>query len=361
MPLPDLPDWPKCTALLLALLCAGCTTQPDTKPAAPPEARQPVGDATQASNEAQAAADAAARERLGKLRANVDAAAAAPNIETSPIAVNELTVAQGRLSDVTPDPVEVAAAAERRALQEAGRAEEARANATAAADVGKKDAARIRDLEAEATILRSERDRIAAEFAAQAEKNMLAQQKAIDAALDREKNQVRNDQVAKLNWVGTGCLGAAVASIALVGFFGGLALLRRVAPFAGILAFCGLSAFAAAQLIGAWWFLPAMLAVLGIGATWFGVWMWKHQKRGDLAEELRVRSEKVAAVAKTAVPILDAAYDNGTATLKELAEKLGPLATVRDYLDEHVFTPLSKRMDASTKTAVHEIRAETKQ
>ena len=148
--------------VLLAL--AGCVAQPVSKPAAPAGAGEQVVTAQTVASNAEAAAKDAERERLERLRANVDAAAAAPNIEAAPVAVNELTVAQGRLSDITPDPQEQAAAAERRALVEAGRAEEARQNALAAAEAGKQAAARIRALEDEAAILRAERDKLTAEL-----------------------------------------------------------------------------------------------------------------------------------------------------------------------------------------------------
>ena len=96
------------------VMLGGCASpHPQAKPSVPPSVTAPD---PKPANDAQAATDAAAQDRLSKLSANVNAAATAPNIEASPVAVNELTVAQGRLSDVKPDPVEVAAAAERRAL-----------------------------------------------------------------------------------------------------------------------------------------------------------------------------------------------------------------------------------------------------
>ena len=130
------------------LALAGCVAQPVSKPAAPAGAGEQVVTAQTVASNAEAAAKDAERERLSKLSANVNAAATAPNIEASPVAVNELTVAQGRLSDITPDPQEQAAAAERRALVEAGRAEEARQNALAAAEAGRRDAALIVELRA---------------------------------------------------------------------------------------------------------------------------------------------------------------------------------------------------------------------
>jgi len=78
---------------------------------------------------------------------------------------------------------------------------------------------------------------------------------------------------------------------------------------------------------------------------WFAVWAYRHQRRGDLAQELAVRTGKVAAVAKTAVPVLDAAYEEAD-------------ESVRAWLDAHVFDRLSSAMGKEEKAAVHEVRAE---
>ena len=93
--------------VLLMLSLGGCvsTPTPQAKPSAPPAAIAPD---PKPANDAQSSVNAAAQERLSKLRANVDAIVSAPNIEASPVAQNEGIVAQGRLSDVKPDPVEVA-------------------------------------------------------------------------------------------------------------------------------------------------------------------------------------------------------------------------------------------------------------
>lgn len=343
---------------LLAIVCLLLSGCPKAKhvaqPAAPIGAGEQVAASAHASNTAQAAADAASSERLAKVRANVDAAATAPNIEAAPVAVNELTVAQGRLADVQPDPAEVAAAAERRALVEAGKAEEARANALAAAKAGEQLSERIRQLEADASTLRAERDRIAADFAAQAERNRVENQKAIDAALadakkaqDKQHNAMLQSQAEKLTWIGIGCISAAVALAALIGFFGSLLVLRKVGLYIAALALVGFLFLGAAQIVSQWWFMRACAGAILIGCIWFGVWAWRHQKRGDLAEELQARTAKVAAVATTTVPILDAAYESASGDVKA-------------WLDTHIFDRLSSAMNGDTKAAVHAIRAEEK-
>lgn len=338
---------------LLAL--AGCIAQPVSKPAAPAGAGGQIGSAQTDASNSDAATKAAEKERLEKLRANVDAAAGAPNIEAAPVAVNELTVAQGRLADVKPDANEVAAAAERRALVESGRADEARRNALAAAEAGKRDAAVIAELRATAAKLAAERDKLAADLITQAERNRVENQKAIDAALanarkaqDKQRNAMLHEQASKLTWIGIGCISAAISIAVLVGFFGSVMVLRRIGLYLLALAVVGFLFLGAAQIIAQPWFMWACAGVILVGCIWFGVWAWRHQKRGDLAQELQSRTAKVAAVAKTAVPVLDTAYEQANADVKA-------------WLDANVFDRLSSMMNRDEKATVHEIRKDASQ
>lgn len=337
-------------SLLAAMLVAGCPKQADTeaKPAAPLGAGAPVASANAAANAAATTATDAGAKRLAEVRANIDAAAAAPHIEQAPVAVNELTVAKGRLAGVQPDPAEAAAAAERRALVEAGRAAEARTNAETAANRGRTDAARIVELEAAAKVDRARADAACIAFTEQAARNMVVQQKAIDSALAAQRNGVLKTQVGWLNRIGFGCLSGAALVVGLGIGFGGIAVIRRVVPLAVALTVIGLFAFGAAQILGAWWFLPAVGVAGGAAAIWFGVWAWRHYKREDLAQELASRAAKVAAVAQTAVPVLDAAYDQAEQPIK-------------DWMDAHIFDRLSDimRKTPEMKATVHAIRAET--
>lgn len=330
------------------LALAGCVAQPVSKPAAPAGAGEQIESAQTDASNADAVAKAAEKERLEKLRANVDAAAGAPNIEAAPVAVNELTVAQGRLADVKPDANEVAAAAERRALVEAGRAEEARQNAIAAAEAGRRDAALIVELRATAARLAAERDKLTAELIAQAERNRIANEAALAKARDEARGGVLRSQVAWLNRIGFGCMAVAIGSLGVGLAIGGVAAIRRVGPLAVVAGVGALLCFGTAQIVGAPWFLWAVGGVLLVLVTWFAVWAWKHQKRGDLAAELAARSAKVAAVAKTAVPVWDAAYEDATSEIKA-------------WLDANVFDRLSSMMNRDEKATVHEIRKDASQ
>ena len=355
---------------LLAL--AGCSSvPPQAKPSAHPAAIAPD---PKPANDAQSSVNAAAQERLSKLRANVDAIVSAPNIEASPVAQNEGIVAQGRLSDVTPDANEVAAAAERRALVESGRAAEARQNAEAAADQGRTDAVRIAELQATATSERARADAAVAAYAAQAEKNRIENQKAIDAAVAQAKqaiydrdNAVLKDQIAWCNRIGFSALGIAVALLAGAWFFGGGLLgLKKLGPVVALVGFVGVAALWLARILGNPWFMPVLtLLILGV-LTWIAVWMVHHYRQKDLAAEVQARTAKLAAVAKDVVPVLDAAYENGRETVDQLAERVKAkvkalradgVATTQDVLDELVFNPISSKMDATTKATVKEIRA----
>ena len=362
------------TAYLLIgmLLLTGCPSIPQpAKPSSPPGVTAPD---PKPANDAQSSANSAAQERLSKLSANVNAAATAPNIEASPVAVNELMVAQGRLSDVKPDPVEVAAAAERRALVEAGRAEEARSNAEAAAGQGRTDAIRIAELQATATAERARADAAVAAYAAQAEKNRIENQRAIDAAVARAKkaiydrdNAVLKDQIAWCNKIGFSALGIAVALLAGAWFFGGGLLgLKKLGPVVALVGFVGVAALWLARILGNPWFMPVLtFLILGV-LTWIAVWMVRHYRQKDLAAEVQARTAKLAAVAKDVVPVLDAAYENGRETVDQLADRVKAkvkalradgIATAQDVLDELVFDRISSKMDVTTKATVKEIRA----
>ena len=351
---------------LLAL--AGCVAQPVSKPAVPAAAGEQIGSAQTDANEADAAAKAAEKERLEKLRANVDAAAGAPNIEAAPVAVNELTVAQGRLSDVKPDATEVAAAAERRALVESGRAEEARQNALAAAEAGKRDATIIAELRATAANLAAERDRLAADLIAIAERNRLENQKAIDAALAEAKkardeldSAERSEQVAWCNKIGFSALGVAVALMVGSWLLGGLVAIRKMGPAAGIIAFVGLCALWAARVLGHPWFMPGMTLVIVVVLVWVIVWWRKHDKRGDLNEELAKRGAKAKTTLEKLVPVIDAVYREGTQTIDEVVDTLKAKgkSTVQDLLDSVLFSKLSAKLDTPEKDTVKAVRDTT--
>ena len=333
-----------CGALLSGCQWIGRTPAPGpVAPTGPATHAAALATATQASGEARSASDGAAGRQASRVAADVDAAHAAvtdtpPRL---PDASAALTVAQGHLSGVARDPAESASLASAERSRQAGDASGADAAILALAAQARTDAADLATLRQRAVQAEAARDAAQAALIREGEQGA----KRLADALDKERRGVLAGQVAKLSWIGIACTACAALALGAGIAIGGVAALRRVGPAAVALGVVGLGCLGAAQIIGARWFLPVVGACGGGAVLWFAVWAYRHQKRGDLAQELAVRSGKVAAVAKTTVPVLDAAYEEADAGIKA-------------WLDEHVFARLSGAMDKEHKAAVHAIRAE---
>lgn len=332
--------------LAIVLLASGCK---DKLPPGPVTATGPatpaatLASATQAAGEARIASAGAASARDARLAADV--AHASDALAKEPPAVADaqgaLAVASGHLAGVAPDPVESAALASASASRSAGDASGADAAILALTSQARTDAAELVQLRARAAQAEAARDAAQAALVREGEQGA----RRLADALDKERRGVLAGQVAKLSWIGIACCAGAALALGAGIALGGVAALRRVGPAAVVLGVVGLGCLGAAQIIGARWFLPAVGAAGGGAVLWFAVWAYRHQKRGDLAQELAVRTGKVAAVAKTAVPVLDAAYEEAD-------------ESVRAWLDAHVFARLSSAMNKEEKAAVHAVRAE---
>lgn len=167
-------------------------------------------------------------------------------------------------------------------------------------------------------------------------------------AKDEARNQVAREQVAWLNRTAAGCAAAAVAVVGLAAFFGGLAAIRAAAPFAALLLLASLTSFGLAQIVGAWWFKWAALSATGIGFGLCAWWAVKHYQLGTLQSDTKEKAAKLTGILHQTVPVLDEAYNKAS-------------ADVKSFMDEHIFSQLNSRMDAATKAAVHEVRAEVAQ
>lgn len=169
---------------------------------------------------------------------------------------------------------------------------------------------------------------------------------ARDAAKLEAANQVLADQVTWLNRTAVACSGLAVLSFGLAAAFGGIMAIRSVGPFSAIIGFAGLCAFGLAQIVGAWWFKWAILAIVAIILGICAWWVWRHHKRGTLAADAAAKLTKTKAAFAPVVKTLDEVYDEGE-------------AGVRDLMDKLIFSRLSSRMNSSEKATIHEVRAET--
>lgn len=337
-----------CCALLSGCQWIGRTPAPG--PATATGARTPaatLASAAGAAGEARSAASDAASKQASRVASDVDAAHAAVTADPPrlPDASAALTVAKGHLADVVRDPQEAQALASAERSRASGDASGADAAILALTAQARTDAAELTVLRQRAT--QAERDRDTAQAALIREGEQGAARLA--DALDKERRGVLRSQVAKLSWIGIACCAGAALAIGAGIALGGVAALRRVGPAAIALGVVGLGCLGAAQIIGARWFLPAVGIAGGGAVLWFAVWAYRHQKRGDLAQELAVRTGKVAAVAKVTVPILDRVYESGD-------------EAVRQWMDAHIFNRLSDVMRSTpeVKAAVHAIRAEAR-
>ena len=333
-----------CGALLSGCQYIGRTPAPGPATATGPAT--PAATLTTAAgtaSEARSALAGASAGRDARLAADVQAAGIAldavpPRVLDARAAVS---VAAGHLAGVQADPAEAASLASAERSRASGDASGADAAILALTSQARTDAAELTVLRQRAA--QAERDRDAAQAALIRAGEQGA--KRLADALDKERKGVLRSQVAKLSWIGIACCAGAALALGAGIAIGGVAALRRVGPAAVALGVVGLGCLGAAQIIGARWFLPAVGIAGGGAVLWFAVWAYRHQRRGDLAQELAVRTGKVAAVAKTAVPVLDAAYEEADAGVKA-------------WLDEHVFARLSSAMGKEEKAAVHAVRAE---
>lgn len=306
--------------LLLVVVLTGCNS---TRPPAPPPADVPSAPAL----------DAAARDQQSKAAAAV-AAATTANEQNPPGAPQaavrgELTVAAAHLP--APSDEDRAAALTRANLALSGQLASAQQQWTAATAAADTLRARIAELE---RTVQAERETAARELA-----------RRLSEAEERTRHQVRQAQVAALNRWGAYLTGASLLALGLAAVFGSFAGLRTVGPLAALAFLGGLACFGIAQIVGQPWFMWAVLATVALGFGLCAWWVVAKYRAGVLAEKLAARADKLNGALRAVVPVLDQAYDEAD-------------ATVRDLLDRTIFSRLSAAMDRQQKQTVHEIRAE---
>lgn len=166
------------------------------------------------------------------------------------------------------------------------------------------------------------------------------------AAEDRARNAVLRDQVTLLNRIAVALGALAVLSLGISAFFGGLGIIRQVAPFAAICGLGSLVSFGLAQIVGHEWFMRSILAVVFLFIAVCGWWIWQKHKAGTLAASVTKKAEKLKTTLGDIVPVLDEAFEQAD-------------EATRAALDKLIFQRLSGKMDREEKKLIHEVRAET--
>lgn len=320
----------------MAMSSAGCWSVPFWHSAKAVEAAKPLAAAIVSTDEAQAKAENARKERDGKLKANIQAArkenATQPPANATTSVEGELGVAEARLADTPPDLAEQVAAAERKTLIEAGKASAAQQAYTAAAKEATDNAKQVGTAEEAARTARQHEKDEQANY----EKRIENDAKVTQEKFKAQQDGILHEQAKWLSIAAAGCL-----AIFLLGAgFGQLAGLKIVWPFSVY----AVVLFGLAQLVSQPWFLWAVGGAIVVGGVITGVWVRRHYLQGDLLQATQDKAAKWNSVVKPTVEVLDKAYDNAEVPIK-------------NWLDEHVFGVLSSKMDAAAKSAVHEVRA----
>jgi len=348
-------------SLILLTLVSACFWSKPIPPAKPTatlgqtaplvDADAAVAAAVKRSEEANVALQAKNQARAAEVKANVTAAReenkSNPDGPPKVIVDGELGLAQAKLADVQEDPVEAVAAAQRKALVEAGKAEEARkayerGNIAAMQLVG--DLATLQEQKAQ-----SDRDRdfaqaqlkkATADHLAKLEENRIANQTVLNNQKSYYEGELDKERKAFMRSMGKWLIGAGVvliligAFIAYTGVQAGnlIGSLTKAGVFAGAAAFC----FACAWTINQWWFkwvviVGGSLSVLGIA--------------GYLWSEWRENKER-----KT----LDKDATEAEATLTKLSELIHLKETPNE---DPIFGQMSSTLDDNQKALILELRA----
>ena len=352
-------------AAIALLALAGCIQQPVAGPAAPMAAGDAVGTTQADADFAQNSLDAAKDDRLGRVASDSDAADKALAENRTADARGAISVQQAHLEGVQRSAEESAKLATAEQHRAEGRAVEAEKTLGDLRDSAKTDAVRIADLTRERDAANLARDKALDDFRDEAAKNMARQEKAIEDALkraaaaeDARNDAVRKKQIVVLNWIGAVFTVLAGAVIGIGGMFLGwtFPVLKRLVPAAAICGIVALFAFAAAQFIASRWFWPVMGGSAALVFVLAGAYFYRSERAKQSAAQK-------AAVMDVARPILDKAYEGGTAKLSDVAAQLKAdgSATVQDLLDAIVFNPLSAATkNTPVQATVHLMRAEEK-
>lgn len=340
--------------LLAALLPLGCKTTPTAKEGAKQGETAPLHAAGENTDNAIRKADdktdtaaKANEERDSKVKANAEhakeTAETLPDSTQKTIIIGDLGVVLSLLDDVKVDPLEKVARARDALLVESGKVAEANASYAKAADQGRKDAARITQLEAEAAQAIKERD-----SARQSEKATLAK---VDQRLEQNRletearikkvyDEAQAKLYAKITWgliIGTVLLAGLGASLAYGKFQAGEPVKAAIAAafWGGAAAFCAIMSW----LINQPWFQDLIFWTV-IGGVSIGI----------IAGVIYVVAEVKSSKERRALD-------------RDATEAESTLLHIYDVLDKDVpadsplFDKLSKVLDNSQKALINELKA----
>jgi hypothetical protein len=354
------------TALLAALLLtlSGCnlfrSTPPPPEPQSKPGEKRPLAAATLATDTATSTADAAAvtaakkdADRDAKLKANVVTARTEnqKNPEGFPktIVEGELSTAESRLADVKTDPVELAAAAQRRALVESGRAEEARQAYSKASDEAKKNAQELTKAQEELRLATLARDKARADekaaidsYTAQMEANRVAAAATQAALISKHSQELDKERRRFFNYIGYALIAAAIVCI-LIGAFSVYTKIQtgdvlKAVVIGAVWAGAGGVLIAFAWTINQPWFKWVVVGGGVLAAAGLVIYLITEYNDAQAKKTRLVEANEAEDTLSRVMTVLDTALPENS----------------------DVFGKLSSLLNDSNKALIHELRAEAK-
>lgn len=343
-----------CLLLIALLLTAGCNWIPwKAKPAATKKEATPIEAAATKTDTATKKADAAVgtvatkdSERDAKVKANIvharEANQANPDGTPKTVVDGDLTVAESHLSDVKPDPAELANRQRDALLVEQGKASEARQNYTKAAQDAQKLIEQLTEARNAASLALQERDTARAaeaaarsDFVRQLEQNRKDNQRALEEAVNAERNRF-------FSWMGRALVIAGIICI-LVGAFSAYSSVQagdifKAVTRGAVWVLFGLFFFGCAWFMNQWWFKWFMI-ISGALMT--------------LAVVIMIRINWKDAHEKKAARLRTYEADEAEDTLMRIQDVLDNLPK-----DDPVFSKLSNAMSDNHKALMHEIKAQ---
>ena len=182
--------------------------------------------------------------------------------------------------------------------------------------------------------------------ALKAYKDASADSDKIIADLRKETAALRAKETTTQQWTCRGIGLLCLVAAGLAAYFGGLLAL----PKAGMLGIAGLGFMALAQVLGAWWFLPAVGSVSLLAVIAVAIWIVKHRQDANFAAETLAKAELAKSTLAKIVPVIDQTYD----ALTNGASNAGQAVLT------NLFATLSKEMNSNEKAVIHTVRAEAK-
>lgn len=345
------------TISLLCLILAGCfTTNPKADTTASKGQAAPLHTAAANTDKATKAADATADkvekktdERDSKVKANIVHAREAnkdnPDGTPKTVVEGDLSIAESHLSNVEPDPAELAARARDAALVESGKAAEARANYDKAAEQARKDADELAKTKIELAAAIADRDAARAEeaktrtsFEKQLAANALANQKKIDDALDAARAEM-NKKITYALIIGAILSAFLGAFLAYGKFNAGEPIKAAIA--AGFWGGCSAFLATCAWALNQWWF--KWLVIIGSSVGLVAIIVL-------IAAELRSAREKKEL--KQHAQSLDKDATEADSTLLKIYDAVDALPA-----GDPIFDRFSKLLNDNEKAYLNELKA----